>query len=171
MSLEEIADILAGPAATRRWAHVVEDQIEARRVQIEQMEAARGFLQHALEFHRTLPRTDALTTGHTSSNPRPATTSRPGLPARITPSSGSPRTGVRAVKGTRRRWPRRAAAIAWRVTCLPSAGSVVPGKAPGVAAVTWALTRGRHNSESQAMRPATGSQCGVCRSIRGEEWK
>ncbi len=51
MSLEEIADILAGPAATRRWAHVVEDRIEALRMQIEQMEAARSFLQHVLEFH------------------------------------------------------------------------------------------------------------------------
>jgi MerR family transcriptional regulator, copper efflux regulator len=51
MSLEEIADILAGPGATRRRAHVVEDRIEALRVQIGQMEAARGFLQHVLEFH------------------------------------------------------------------------------------------------------------------------
>lgn len=98
MGLEEIAGILAGPGATRRWAQVVEDRIEALRVQIEQMEAAMA--------------------------------SRRGLPAQIT-----------------------------------------PGKAPGEAAVTWALTTGRHNSESQAMRPAAGSQCGVRRSIRGEEWK
>jgi DNA-binding transcriptional MerR regulator len=48
---------------------------------------------------------------------------------------------------------------------------ITPGKAPGEAAVTWALTTGRRNSESQAMRPAAGSQCGVRRSIRGEEWK
>ena len=40
MSLEEVADFLAGPGAARRWAHVVEDRIEALRVQIEQMEAA-----------------------------------------------------------------------------------------------------------------------------------
>lgn len=98
MGLEEIAGILAGPGATRRWAHVVEDRTEALRVQIEQMEAAME--------------------------------SRRGLPAQIT-----------------------------------------PGKAPGEAAVTWPLTTGRHNSESQAMRPAAGSQCGVRRSIRGEEWK
>jgi MerR family regulatory protein len=77
---------------------------------------------------RTLPRTDALTTRHTSSRPTPAMASRRRLPAQIT-----------------------------------------PGKAPGEEAVTWALTKGRHNSESQAMRPAAGSQCGVRRSIRGEE--
>lgn len=87
-----------GAGSSRRWAQVVEDRIEALRVQIEQMEAAMA--------------------------------GRRGLPAQIT-----------------------------------------PGKAPGEAAVTWALTTGRHNSESQAMRPAAGSQCGVRRSIRGEEWK
>lgn len=48
---------------------------------------------------------------------------------------------------------------------------ITPGKVPGEAAVTWALTSGRHNSESQAMRPAAGGQCGVRRSVRGEEWK
>ena len=69
MSLEEIAGHPGRPGATRRWAHVVEDRIEALRVQIEQMEAAMA--------------------------------SRRGLPAQIT-----------------------------------------PGKAPGEAAVTWALTSG-----------------------------
>jgi MerR family transcriptional regulator, copper efflux regulator len=52
MSLEEIGDILAGPAATLGWTEVVERRLEILRVQIEQMEAARGFLEHTLNFHR-----------------------------------------------------------------------------------------------------------------------
>jgi MerR family copper efflux transcriptional regulator len=51
MSLEEIGDILAGPAANRQWAQVVGDRIEALNAQIEQMQAARGFLQHVLDLH------------------------------------------------------------------------------------------------------------------------
>jgi MerR family transcriptional regulator, copper efflux regulator len=52
MSLEEIGDILAGPAAILGWTEVVETRLETLRVQIEQMEAARGFLEHTLTFHR-----------------------------------------------------------------------------------------------------------------------
>jgi MerR family transcriptional regulator, copper efflux regulator len=52
MSLDEIADILAGPAATKGWTEVVERRVETLRVQIERMEAARGFLEHTLTFHR-----------------------------------------------------------------------------------------------------------------------
>jgi MerR family transcriptional regulator, copper efflux regulator len=51
MSLDEIADILAGSNANRRWAQVVEDRIEALRVQIERMQTARQFLEHILTFH------------------------------------------------------------------------------------------------------------------------
>ena len=52
MSLEEIGDILAGPAATRGWAQIVQDRIEALRVQAERMNAARAHLEHVLSHHR-----------------------------------------------------------------------------------------------------------------------
>ena len=52
MSLEQIGDILAGPEATRGWTQVVGDRIEALRLQIARMEAARAFLEHTLVFHR-----------------------------------------------------------------------------------------------------------------------
>jgi DNA-binding transcriptional MerR regulator len=52
MSLEEIGDILAGPAATRGWAQIVEERIEALRVQAERMDAARAHLEHVLSHHR-----------------------------------------------------------------------------------------------------------------------
>src|ERR1700722_7427851 len=51
MSLDEIADILAGPSANRRWAQVVEDHIEALQARIERMQTARQFLEHILTFH------------------------------------------------------------------------------------------------------------------------
>lgn len=52
MSLEEIADILAGPTATRGWAQVVEERIQALREQTERMQAACGFLEHILTHHQ-----------------------------------------------------------------------------------------------------------------------
>jgi MerR family transcriptional regulator, copper efflux regulator len=52
MSLDEIADILAGPKATRNWTQVVEDQIVALDRQITRMAVAREFLEHTLHFHR-----------------------------------------------------------------------------------------------------------------------
>jgi MerR family copper efflux transcriptional regulator len=52
MSLEQIADILAGPEATRGWTQVVEDHIETLREQIARMQAARAFLEHTLVYHR-----------------------------------------------------------------------------------------------------------------------
>jgi len=52
MSLEEIGDILAGPAATRDWAQIVKERIEALRVQAEHMDAARAHLEHVLSHHR-----------------------------------------------------------------------------------------------------------------------
>jgi MerR family transcriptional regulator, copper efflux regulator len=51
MSLDEIADILAGPSANRRWAQVVAARIEALQAQIERMQSARQFLEHILTFH------------------------------------------------------------------------------------------------------------------------
>ena len=52
MSLEEIGDILAGPTATRGWAQIVQERIEALRVQAERMDAARAHLEHVLSHHR-----------------------------------------------------------------------------------------------------------------------
>ena len=51
MSLEEIGDILAGPAATRGWSQIVAERIEALRVQAERMNAAREHLEHVLSHH------------------------------------------------------------------------------------------------------------------------
>ena len=55
MSLEEIGDILAGPAATRDWAQIVQERIEALRLQAEQVNAAREHLEHVLSHHRDSP--------------------------------------------------------------------------------------------------------------------
>jgi MerR family transcriptional regulator, copper efflux regulator len=51
MSLEEIGDILAGPAATRGWTQVVQERIEALRLQAERLTAAREYLEHVLSHH------------------------------------------------------------------------------------------------------------------------
>jgi MerR family transcriptional regulator, copper efflux regulator len=51
MSLEEIGDVLGGPEATRGWTQIVANRIEALRVQIERMDAARRFLEHVLTHH------------------------------------------------------------------------------------------------------------------------
>lgn len=52
MSLDEIGDILAGPAATRGWSQVVQDRIETLDRQMVRMASAREFLAHVLSFHR-----------------------------------------------------------------------------------------------------------------------
>ena len=51
MSLDEIRDILAGPAAGRRWSQVVADRIDSLRAQVERMEATREYLEHVLNHH------------------------------------------------------------------------------------------------------------------------
>jgi DNA-binding transcriptional MerR regulator len=55
MSLEEIGDILAGPAATRRWARIVEERIGALRRQEQRASAAREHLEHILSHHGDAP--------------------------------------------------------------------------------------------------------------------
>lgn len=55
MSLEEIGEILAGPAATRGWAQIVQERIETLRLQAEQVNAAREHLEHVLSHHRDSP--------------------------------------------------------------------------------------------------------------------
>jgi MerR family copper efflux transcriptional regulator len=52
MSLEEIGEILAGPAATRHWGEIIDGRVEALRLQIERMEAARTFLRHVRAHHQ-----------------------------------------------------------------------------------------------------------------------
>jgi DNA-binding transcriptional MerR regulator len=51
-SLEEIGEILAGPAAARHWGQIIDGRIEALRIQIERMEAARAFLSHVRAYHQ-----------------------------------------------------------------------------------------------------------------------
>jgi MerR family transcriptional regulator, copper efflux regulator len=51
MSLDEIRDILAGPGTTRGWAQIVQDRIDALRLQVERMNAASGYLEHVLSHH------------------------------------------------------------------------------------------------------------------------
>ena len=55
MSLDEIGEILAGPAAIRGWAQIVQERIEALRLQAEQVNAAREHLEHVLSHHRDSP--------------------------------------------------------------------------------------------------------------------
>lgn len=55
MSLEEIREILAGPAATRNWAETVTSRIEALRVQAERVDTARAHLEHVLHHHADSP--------------------------------------------------------------------------------------------------------------------
>ncbi|MCK9923829.1 MerR family transcriptional regulator [Frankia sp. AgPm24] len=55
MSLEEIGDILAGPAATRGWAHIVQERVDTLRRQAERMNAASDYLEHVLSHHRDSP--------------------------------------------------------------------------------------------------------------------
>jgi MerR family transcriptional regulator, copper efflux regulator len=51
MSLDEIREILAGPAAGRQWGQVMRDRIDSLRAQIEHMEATREWLEHVLGHH------------------------------------------------------------------------------------------------------------------------
>jgi MerR family transcriptional regulator, copper efflux regulator len=51
MNLEEISEILDGPAAGRGWAEVVTSRIEALRAQAERIDEARRLLEHILTFH------------------------------------------------------------------------------------------------------------------------
>jgi MerR family transcriptional regulator, copper efflux regulator len=51
MSLDEIRDILAGPAAGLRWSQVVRNRIDSLRAQVERMDATREYLEHVLSHH------------------------------------------------------------------------------------------------------------------------
>jgi MerR family copper efflux transcriptional regulator len=52
MSLDEIAEILDGPAAARPWTTIVEDRIGTLTAQVEAMTEARDLLEHVLAHHR-----------------------------------------------------------------------------------------------------------------------
>jgi DNA-binding transcriptional MerR regulator len=51
MSLDEIGDILAGPAARLGWTRIVEDRIEELRARARQLSEAREHLEHVLAHH------------------------------------------------------------------------------------------------------------------------
>ncbi|HEX4018070.1 MAG TPA: MerR family transcriptional regulator [Frankiaceae bacterium] len=51
MSLEEIADVLAGPKATRGWAEIIEQRITALDEQLREIAGARDHLRHVLSHH------------------------------------------------------------------------------------------------------------------------
>jgi len=55
MSLEEVADMMAGPGPGRSWRQVLEQRVEALRGQIGRMEAAKGFLEHVIANHEDAP--------------------------------------------------------------------------------------------------------------------
>jgi MerR family transcriptional regulator, copper efflux regulator len=55
MSLDEIGEILAGPDATHGWAEIVRERIETLRIQAEQVNAAREYLEHVLSHHQDSP--------------------------------------------------------------------------------------------------------------------
>ena len=55
MPLEDIGEMLAGPAGAGRWRQVVEEQMESLTAQIERMEAAKAFLEHVVSYHDYAP--------------------------------------------------------------------------------------------------------------------
>jgi DNA-binding transcriptional MerR regulator len=55
MSLDEIGEILAGPAATRGWSEIVRERSAALRLQAERMQAAGDYLEHVVSHHHDSP--------------------------------------------------------------------------------------------------------------------
>lgn len=55
MSLEQIAELMAGPKAGRRWREVLEDRVESLSAQIEKMQAAKAFLAHVVAHNNYAP--------------------------------------------------------------------------------------------------------------------
>jgi MerR family transcriptional regulator, copper efflux regulator len=55
MGLDEIAEMMAGPTASRRWRQVLEGRVELLRAQIEKMEQATSFLEHVIAHHDYAP--------------------------------------------------------------------------------------------------------------------
>lgn len=98
MSLDEIGDILAGPAANRRWAQIVSDRIETLGVQIEQMQTARSYLEHILTCHPDSAPDgcghyeSVLRRGHGDGDHAPAASPRHQVPAADRRAAGIPAT-------------------------------------------------------------------------------
>jgi len=55
MSLDEIGEILAGAGANREWHQIIDGRIVALNTQIEQMTAAKEFLEHVRSHHDDSP--------------------------------------------------------------------------------------------------------------------
>jgi MerR family transcriptional regulator, copper efflux regulator len=55
MTLDEIAELVAGPGTNRPWGQVLEDRVEALRAQIEKMRRAKSFLEHVVAHHDSAP--------------------------------------------------------------------------------------------------------------------
>lgn len=55
MSLDDIALILAGPGDGDQWRNLIDRQVQDLTKQIEQMEAARDFLEHVASHHDDAP--------------------------------------------------------------------------------------------------------------------
>jgi MerR family transcriptional regulator, copper efflux regulator len=55
MSLDDIGVILDGTGDPDRWRQVIADQVRALAQRIEDMEAAKAFLEHVASHHNTVP--------------------------------------------------------------------------------------------------------------------
>jgi MerR family transcriptional regulator, copper efflux regulator len=55
MRLDDIGELLSGPEPSGRWAEVMEEHLRTLRTKIEQMEAAREFLEHVTSHHGEVP--------------------------------------------------------------------------------------------------------------------
>jgi MerR family transcriptional regulator, copper efflux regulator len=73
MSLDDIAQILAGPDGTDRWHELIARQLTTLGERIERMEAARSFLEHVASHHDDTPdgcpHYEALIWGRDGSSP------------------------------------------------------------------------------------------------------
>ncbi len=55
MRLDDIGEILAGPEGTGRWGELIDEHLRTLRSRIDQMEAAREFLEHVASHHNEAP--------------------------------------------------------------------------------------------------------------------
>lgn len=55
LSLEDIGEMLAGPADSGRWRQMIDDQLRTLRDRIERMDAAKRFLEHVASHHDAPP--------------------------------------------------------------------------------------------------------------------
>lgn len=55
MSLDDIAEILAGPDGTEQWRQLIDQQLLTLKARIERTEAAKEFLEHVVSHHDEAP--------------------------------------------------------------------------------------------------------------------